>query len=959
MRQIIPFIMVFLCCFLTASLPLQAQAPSGGIEPKDVVPWVFTLAAFIFGVYQYRRRMKDKKQEKIAELEAEKEFNENERQQAAQNNRELYSGMLREQLGIVDCYGSPDIKNEVVNLDDAFVPLSISHHRQEDRLTGKEGKNSMGAALEKAGGLLSPKEVLKYAFQHYRLLLVTGDPGSGKTTLLKYYALRCLENGGATLTQLGFPGEMMPLFFPLREFTGGKDSKEFQTLPRALASWSRHLHIEESQFNNWLHNHPTLVLLDGLDEISDPACRRRACRWINEIHGTFAGALFIVTCRATGFRKVDGMDFGLPHARAEIMDFSTQQQADFLRKWFHSVFLSRPAPPGNPEGQWEEEQTRLAEQRAGEVIDYLNLEDNRMLRRLTGIPMLLQILALIWLERGYRPKTRAQLYRIAINYLLSQRDEARDIDIVLDYEDSRLVLEPASLWMQEKLRKDEVEKKQLQAYFQPLLDTLRSRIDAGRFCRFLIERAGVMADYDENHYIFRHKTFREYLAAAQLVKEALKPGRMEAPVAHFKKDWWAEPLRFFAALSNDEVFDIFINSFFQHRVSENLNPLELKLLLQMLDEAPQKPLTSLVKHLNRDPLGGNRRSYILDCLKTIGTPEALDAIKTAPKEHWSEIEKDKAGDIVAEKESVVTAGDLDKPAGPVTPVDEEAPSFRNTFEFNVEYIKIPGGTFNYSVTEKPETAEDFYLCKTPVTNARYRRFIDYLYGKERVLNGMLPPDRFSSLLLEFAGIAKEDGVIHKEFREYLGKDPSGWKEKLRSQEDENKNFNGADQPVVGVSWYGARSYCFWLSCMEAAFKDKALLKDVRRLTGMYRLPHDMEWEWAAGGNPDGTVRKYPWPAEKGEPNPKLANYDGNVGATTPVGSYPEGATPLGLMDMAGNVWEWMENYRDNKKRAPALCGGSWGNIDGSLRCRARGGGRPHGRGDDVGFRPLRPIKDGG
>jgi formylglycine-generating enzyme required for sulfatase activity len=49
-----------------------------------------------------------------------------------------------------------------------------------------------------------------------------------------------------------------------------------------------------------------------------------------------------------------------------------------------------------------------------------------------------------------------------------------------------------------------------------------------------------------------------------------------------------------------------------------------------------------------------------------------------------------------------------------------------------------------------------------------------------------------------------------------------------------------------------------------------------------------------------------WTDRKRTTNPALANYGGNVNSTTPVGRYPEGATLRGLMDMAGNVWEWME-----------------------------------------------------
>lgn len=66
-----------------------------------------------------------------------------------------------------------------------------------------------------------------------------------------------------------------------------------------------------------------------------------------------------------------------------------------------------------------------------------------------------------------------------------------------------------------------------------------------------------------------------------------------------------------------------------------------------------------------------------------------------------------------------------------------------------------------------------------------------------------------------------------------------------------------------------------------------------------RLPTSQEWEWMAGGG----LRRYPW--GEAEPNAWHANLRGvGPGAVTPVGQFPEGRTPHGLLDVAGNVWEW-------------------------------------------------------
>ena len=86
-----------------------------------------------------------------------------------------------------------------------------------------------------------------------------------------------------------------------------------------------------------------------------------------------------------------------------------------------------------------------------------------------------------------------------------------------------------------------------------------------------------------------------------------------------------------------------------------------------------------------------------------------------------------------------------------------------------------------------------------------------------------------------------------------------------------------DHPVVNVNWYAAFGYC------HSAGK---------------RLPSEAEWEFAARGGRD---TLFPWGDEL--PDPSRANFNNNVGTTTPVGAYP--ANPYGLLDMAGNVWQFL------------------------------------------------------
>jgi predicted NACHT family NTPase len=385
-------------------------------KESDIRFWIPIVTALFAGLIgggglvaliQYIKRLKIAESERRTVLKVDEKYSEERQVMAGSSAKEKYAAVLRRELGFIDLLGSPDIESKTVNLDDAFVSLRISESwRCEDRFGEMKKQEKMPAYRE--GRYLTPEEVIKRAFQEYKLLLVIGDPGSGKTTLMKYYAVGCLDRKKEKCRQFGFTGEILPIYFPLRELEFDEED-EPSSLPENLAKWTdkRLLCIPAEQFLSWLQEERTLVMLDGLDEISSMERRQNVCRWIETMSTGLLKACFVVTSRSTGYRKLDGIELEIPHLRADIMDFTPRQQADFLKKWFRAVFLAEMPPKDerHPGDQWKQLQVQRADLQSGTIISFLESEDNKAVQDLAAVPMLLQIMAIIWKDREHLPES--------------------------------------------------------------------------------------------------------------------------------------------------------------------------------------------------------------------------------------------------------------------------------------------------------------------------------------------------------------------------------------------------------------------------------------------------------------------------------------------------------------------------------------------------------------------------
>jgi formylglycine-generating enzyme required for sulfatase activity len=331
--------------------------------------------------------------------------------------------------------------------------------------------------------------------------------------------------------------------------------------------------------------------------------------------------------------------------------------------------------------------------------------------------------------------------------------------------------------------------------------------------------------------------------------------------------------------------------------------------------------------------------------------------------HLSPEERLKAGDVLGQ------LGDPRPGVGVIREGEWEIPQ--------VDWIEIPSGSFTMGSEEEDEDAWDdekpahelhlnsYFIARYPLTNDQYRPFWEQ--------GGYDDPDYWSEEGWAWRQGAQADlsPIDDKDFRKtyenWLANRPQEKRDRPYWWDD--PRWGGANRPVVGVSWYEALAYCAWLNeqlterveeiLNHVEIKERGFWEQIANGRCVVRLPTEAEWEKAARG--EESVR-WPWGNEwvGGYANTEETNLE----ETSPVGIFPGGASPYGLLDMVGNVWEWTTSrwgresfgnpdygypYRPDDGRevlsGPDLRvvrGGSWFNSRRFARCASRFGDFPDG-----------------
>lgn len=796
-------------------------------------------------------------------------------------------------LGILDPKWVRTTQQKQIALPDVYVDLDVV----TPALGRDQDEHALALRLARGAGDDRTPLLQAVAASAGRTLVLLGDAGSGKSTFVSYLTFLLAANSPAAPTALA---GLLPVRLLLREVVAwqaparrtrvaANTADAGQLLWDALkADVGRRLGQDAADrvfghLQNRLLQQGGLFLLDGLDEVPEANQQRQA---ILQAVQALAGMLpdrarLLVTARPYAYADPQWRLAGF--RVLTLAPFASEQVERFITRWYEAA-----APAVG---------LSLADAlaRAGRLRQAL--QDRPYLADLASRPLLLTLMATLHSSWGELPADRADLYEETVELLLERWQRAKEVNgpdgqplvepgiaqvLQVGKDQIRGALQSLAYTIHRRqqtaaTRGDDaadISEGEVLVAFKPLL----GKVDTDTLLRYPRERAGLLLARRPGVYAFPHRSFQEFLAACCL---ADLPDATETLVRLVADDpaWWREVAILVAGKKKrgglgDAV--AVVGALIPDSPADDSQPTATRWRSAVI--AGQ---ALLELHFPAQAVGQRHYEAVLrrgrQWLLAFMAAGAL-----APRE------RAEAGVILARlgdpRPEVLTSAAMEFcyiPAGPFWMGSRDDPDAQDNEQ--------PQG--------QVDLAYGYWIGRYPVTNAQFEEFAAAGGYREA----------------RYWGEAKADGYwsLHG-FK--------GWQDDAPRQKayDFGEPRNLPNHPVVGVAWYEALAYTRWLG---------------ERLAGQIpagwrvRLPNEPEWEKAARGGVEipaqGLIRsastgltvetaprqrnaqarrRYPW-GNEADTN-RANSEESGIGTTSALGCFASGASPYGVEELSGNVWEW-------------------------------------------------------
>ncbi len=714
--------------------------------------------------------------------------------------------------------------------------------------------------------------LLTEALSRHRHVVLLGGPGSGKSSFVRHLAVALAHGEDAHPSALpGWSaGWLLPLYTALGEFAawtlqpGG--TLDGPGLWRYVVGQAQAYGLSgmDEPLSHAFTQGGLLLLLDGLDEVAEPSLRVGVARAVVKL--AEAGGRVVVTCRVRSFDQAVAAPFAPWPPPVTLAPFALGQMRHFVAGWY-----ARSADQG----------VIAADEAARRVTELTDrLAHLSSLRDLGQTPLLLTMITLLHFYEGKLPEDRADLYedlvelwlnrwRVRSNEpgapppLLAKLKANGSLGGLKDYH-LRNTLERLAYDAHQNTRANDGRGLLHRYLVRGAFEDLFTHFDIGtglaaEKATLVIEHleyeSGLLLSEGGDLYGVPHLSYEEYLAGCHLGQQATFHALAYA-------QWQRDPGRW------REVIFLSLGRMVRGTGRETAAGWLAFLLStthgeRVRDTAERQPAAL----------------FAAECLEQMGGKAALIGVTTvALPQLWhtlaTSIAEGVEGSVLPVAERIRAGRVLGEMGDPRYPVEDR--QWRAELVRCNEHFGQPPGYWCYVRPEtyqiggwkkgKPSakiTLSAFWIARYPITVAQYALFVAEGYGKDA--------ERWWT----------PKGWTWKRTRTH----PWGWG---------RTEYRGANQPVIGVTWYEATAFCAWLT---ERLQDK-LPKDY-----VMRLPTEAEWEAAAAY--DMTMQRRPYPWGDDEPTPERAIYtESTLERPAPVGCCPSGVAACGAMDMVGNVWEW-------------------------------------------------------